>query len=308
MRTMKKLTQKNTARPTRDESIAYGALATAFLASSSAQAQITFVDIDPDVVLQQSSYTLDLDNNGTNDFVFRQRNYYTGSGSGPIIQAQLRPVNQQGAQNGVISYDNGQFVYDFAAALSFGEVVDPSSPQQVSFEEAAQIGYASIYADWGLSSSGPYFYGEWVGQDAYLGVFFRAGGNMHYGWVAMEVAADGMTMKLKSYAYNETPNTGVVAGSLGTVGLRQTGRKGPLRLSPNPSIGQTAVHFDAPQNGACTVRLVGPSGAVVWQNKFNVTSGPNVLALELGELATGTYVVELQQEDVVVRQRLQKVR
>jgi hypothetical protein len=293
--------------------MAYGALASAFLATAHAHGQVVYVDIDPDVVVDGSTYPLDLDINGTVDFVFKQGSYQNSSTPTYSQQtAWMQPANVPGAQNGAISYEVGPGAYDFATALPAGAIIAPSSPNQITFEAAQQNGgYATIILENGIVYTGSgtdLNQGVWGGQDAYLGVFFKAGANKHYGWIGIEVSDFGTSMILKEYAYQATPNTGVVAGSLGTVGVAERQRVGPLRLAPNPAAGRTTLYFEALQSGKCAVRLVGLSGGAVWQHNFNVSSGPNVLALELGELATGTYVVELQQEDVVVRQRLQKVR
>ena len=55
-------------------------------------------------------------------------------------------------------------------------------------------------------------YTAWNGQTAYVGVRFSNAGNTHYGWLKIEVAADGQSYKLLEHAYHEQPNASIRAG------------------------------------------------------------------------------------------------
>jgi PKD repeat protein len=55
-------------------------------------------------------------------------------------------------------------------------------------------------------------YTAWNGQTAYVGVRFSNNGYTHYGWIKLQVAADGQSFKLLEYAYNEAPEQPIKAG------------------------------------------------------------------------------------------------
>ncbi|EAY28951.1 GEVED domain-containing protein [Microscilla marina] len=55
-------------------------------------------------------------------------------------------------------------------------------------------------------------YTAWNGKTAYVGIRFNANGNTHYGWLKLEVAADGQSYKLLEHAYNEQPEAPIKAG------------------------------------------------------------------------------------------------
>ena len=55
-------------------------------------------------------------------------------------------------------------------------------------------------------------YTDWNGKTAYVGVQFTIDGNTHYGWLKIQVAADGSSYKLLEHAYHEQPNTPIKAG------------------------------------------------------------------------------------------------
>ncbi len=51
--------------------------------------------------------------------------------------------------------------------------------------------------------------------DGYLGMKFNFSGNTHYGWVRMDVAADGSSVVIKDFAYHNTPDATIDAGDNG---------------------------------------------------------------------------------------------
>jgi hypothetical protein len=55
-------------------------------------------------------------------------------------------------------------------------------------------------------------FGDYLGNEKFIGVQFEADGQKHYGWVRINVALDGKSMKIKDYAYHKMPNTSIDAG------------------------------------------------------------------------------------------------
>jgi PKD repeat protein len=72
-------------------------------------------------------------------------------------------------------------------------------------------------------------YTAWNGKTAYVGLRFSNAGNTHYGWLKLEVAADGQSYKLLEYAYHEEPNAPIRAGQsmldMGNVSVSKTSLK-----------------------------------------------------------------------------------
>ncbi len=56
---------------------------------------------------------------------------------------------------------------------------------------------------------------KWAGKTAYAGIQFSIGGKPRYGWIRMNVSADGSTLTLKDYAYNQAPYGSIKAGDPG---------------------------------------------------------------------------------------------
>ncbi|HTL80369.1 MAG TPA: T9SS type A sorting domain-containing protein [Bacteroidia bacterium] len=71
-----------------------------------------------------------------------------------------------------------------------------------------------------------------------------------------------------------------------------------LKIFPNPSIDHSYVNVDLPTNGPITVQIVDLNGRTVSSNVVdNVTKGINNVEFETGELAGGTYILVVTQDD-----------
>ncbi|HAS44064.1 MAG TPA: collagenase [Microscillaceae bacterium] len=105
-------------------------------------------------------------------------------------------------------------------------------------------------------------YTIWNGQTAYVGVRFTNAGNTHYGWLKLEVAADGQSYKLLEHAYHEQPNASIRAG--------QT-----LLDSGNLAVSKTSVKEDVANNGTIneTITLSLLNGASFTTGSGNLTAG-----------------------------------
>lgn len=57
-------------------------------------------------------------------------------------------------------------------------------------------------------------YQSWRGQRKYIGIRFQRSGRMHYGWIEMEVSANGRVLKFLSCAVSAIPDQPIAAGTL----------------------------------------------------------------------------------------------
>jgi len=149
------------------------------------------------------SYYLDLNHDGTRDFVFA----WQGVSSYRSIQDVLliQPTGSNGIAGKVAS-----FAYAFC--LGSGALIGPQQP-------FAGTLMASIRATW---SGG---YGSWLFRKAngnvegYLGLKFYVKGQGHYGWARLNVFSNWgghgpafLTVALLGYAYETIPNKPIIAG------------------------------------------------------------------------------------------------
>lgn len=246
--------------------------------AGSADAQIIYTDINPDVVVSDTVYyDLDMDGDAVVDFTFGTEGYTTSYG--PVNLSLLYvPV----AANAVLgSLYSGNYPLPFA--MNNGDSISSTNTSWNAGSVNGGLQYLSVLAPYGS-------YGNWQGQtDKYVGVRFNIGSNTHYGWVRLSVSANADTIIIKDYAYNSQPNVGLLAGEMG-----------PLNVAPvnnDPVTIYAANHTVFLQNaGASTggnVRVYNINGQTVRESA--ITEENFNISLE-GE-TTGIYFVEVLRPD-----------
>lgn len=180
----------------------YTAVAGAVVAATGANAQIVYTDVNPDYSHDADSlgafsiYPLDLNNDATVDFLIASRD--TTIGANRIRTSLAVPY---GAGNAVAGETPSN--YDYALALDINSMVD-STLNWIA---------ASNTMAYNVDGANPY-QENWNGvTDKYLGLKFVVGGNTHYGWSKLTVDAIADVITVKDYAYNSTPNEGLLTGA-----------------------------------------------------------------------------------------------
>jgi len=200
----------------------YSALAAPFLSGiGAAHAQVIYHDIDPDVVLGiGDSYSLDLNNDGNVDFMFKVSTYGT-SGSLAWDFAGLIPYpashsNPNGFAGYVNTFGGDPSLYGFPSMFNQSQVIDANLPWKAMPDLIWIESSAERYFYAGMVSN---YYGEIFGQwsgavDNYLALRFTKDGSaaLNYAWVRCDVDSDGTTLTIKDFAFEDTPDTPITAG------------------------------------------------------------------------------------------------
>ena len=199
----------------------YSALAGAFIASGAVNGQIQYVDINPDIIVDNStpSYNLDLNSDAIDDFQF---NIAPISGTGTAYYGLVNfsysgmGASLSGLNGGVNGYVNSSAnTMNVAYALSYGNAINASGNFMSNGVLAADV---NVVITGVYSGSMSYQLGQFSGvNDAYVGVSFDIGGNTHYGWIRLDVASTADMITIKEYAYVQNANNGINAGQI--VGL-----------------------------------------------------------------------------------------
>jgi len=136
------------------------------------------------------SYDLDLNNDGTTDFVLSSDN----------PGAWLTP---QGNNRVVV---DGSFL---VGALNQGEQISSSlNPVYQWYGGNATLGAQAIF-------DGQYFYaGNFSAKDAFIGLEFQAGGNNYFGWMEVTNDFNIAAGQVIGWAYETIPNTPILAGQV----------------------------------------------------------------------------------------------
>lgn len=196
--------------------LAAGAAGVSLLAAQSAEAEIVYTPAHT-TIGPRTSFLLDLNNDGVNDFLLSNWQYGQASHLG---------VNQEAPANGVLGH---------GAALPAGVRIGP---------KGAFVGYGTMaFQD---SVSGVSFSdGPWKdAQNRYLGLKFSVNGETHYGWARLTVTAKGgIVATLTGYAYETIPNKPILAGK--TSGPEAASTVEPPAMSAPATLGMLARGADA---------------------------------------------------------------
>lgn len=184
---------------------AYSALAAGVMAvNGTANAQITYVDINPDETYT-ADHQLDIDLNAdaVNDFTI-----WIGADAANRNAVRVQP----GTGNEVLGSVSGNFFYPFAMDLN-----QPVGPSTTVWNGTMNGGYMTMA--WVYVAGGSY--GNWLNAtDKYLGVRFLVGTNVHYGWIRFSISCSttGVSCTYKDFAFNTVAEQQILAGTQ-TVGL-----------------------------------------------------------------------------------------
>ena len=144
-------------------------------------------------------YPLDLNHDGIIDFLIQEQGYSGGSGSNRL------EVNE--AFGNAVEGSNY-----LAAAVKKGEEI---GPRQQFITDSNSSGEAMVW--YGCGDSGCSGGGNWVNvNNRYLGLRFRIGKAIHYGWARLSVQASGfkITATLTGYAYETVAKKAIRAGQI----------------------------------------------------------------------------------------------
>ena len=181
----------------------YSALTTglALFANQKAEAQVITRDINPNAVLSAESfaYDLDLDNDGNIDFTLN-KNTYTYTYNTTTITSMLSIYPSVYNNNIFVNNNNNQ-----ALRFDFGTEV----------KNQTELSYAHLFNANVTNPNTPYLnWGNWESgtTDKYLGVKFKIGTEVHYGWVKMNVSSDFETVTVTEIGYESSPGIPIKAG------------------------------------------------------------------------------------------------
>ncbi|MFL2571491.1 MAG: T9SS type A sorting domain-containing protein [Parvicellaceae bacterium] len=185
----------------------------------SAKSQVIYTDVNPNLTLQalnSDSYAVDFNNDSNIDVVIYESEVDTNL-NGFLLTFIGGVVNTLGASE-LVGTDSLIFGANilFVDTIGVGELIDGS------------LGYInsnmpSVFAGAGIRVTATALntaLGEFeANKDGFIGVKFAIAGATHFGWIRVSAAADCYSLIIKDFAYEATPNTGIVAGDYGGSGF-----------------------------------------------------------------------------------------
>lgn len=278
--------QKEKAPTTKLEG--YSLLASAILLTAGASnAAVVYTDLSPDSLLMNELVGIDFDGDGLDDFSFRHLSIGTGSVS------TLRAVNVffSGEDKGILLDTVAPYLFKATAPLEFGDAIDAS---KCFFSGTDYYGTGPF----GAGMLGQYFrtlsvttsFGPFLGlSDKFLGVKFPIGGNVHFGWFRLSIPADGSSLTIKDYAFEDLPGVGIAAGA-GIVGSTCSTALAPDNLTATVGGGAVGFTWDSiPLSVGCQVSA-GPVGTgFPFARNISGASPTSVGPIPLGGVPPGLY-------------------
>jgi hypothetical protein len=164
------------------------------------------------VIRANSAFQLDLNHDGTTDFLIQQVGY-CNSDSCYGFQRYLLAKGTFGnvVQGRISSRDTLNYKFYYASALRLGARIGPHQHFIGAGHNGATM--LAVFQDQDLRM--PHTYGKWKDVESrYLGLKFKISRKIHYGWARLSVHnhAGQITATLTGYAYETIPDKPIIAG------------------------------------------------------------------------------------------------
>jgi hypothetical protein len=188
-----------------------------FVRDSNRVAPDAIIYTPTDVTIENSSYNLDLTNNGTTDFTITESNSQQKGCSGHTDYFGSLAV-KHGQTGGGVETSNVR-PKSFAAALASGSPIGSGQKFRYGDVPMQEVGVAWQYFPYlKRCVELPGKQGFWLNTTAYLGLAFPIRGQAHYGWAQLTVTClqgnpcFALTAKLTGYAYQTRAGKSIMAG------------------------------------------------------------------------------------------------
>jgi hypothetical protein len=179
------------------------------------QAEVVYTPANQ-VIGYNGVYGLDLNHDGTVDFLIQQWNYGNWASNNQLLA-------DPAVGNGV------EGIRRAAAVLQSGQSIGPSQ----NFISGDQNGEVMLSVTHTTTGGPSHLHGSWANvSNRYLGLKFQINGQTHYGWARVNVQRKGFHFlaTLTGYAYETTPNATINAGQTSEVAAGSAGE------SPSDSV------------------------------------------------------------------------
>ncbi len=279
----------------------YAFIVTLMMFSVSANAQIIYTDVNPDLTITQNSagstsHNLDINNDGITDATMTAS---LTSSSNKAVKVSPSAGSQVPMYGAIL----------LAKALNYNAIIGTVSPSGTSWQNAQnavlrQIPLSNSGCPRGCSGGGnPIPFGDWSDStDRYLPIRFSVGGDWYYGWVRVSVVSlnPGISFTIKDYAYNSLPNQQILAGETSALGMIENFNASLINLSPNPATNHLTIALGT-ETTKVQVSIADMTGKVIYRTTATDTQKVDINTSDLQE---GIYIVQIQAEDVIVKKKL----
>jgi hypothetical protein len=271
----------------------YASIAAAIVAAGTADAQVVYTDITPDHLLNSfpSSFNIDLDGNAVNDYTLQMTQPFSS-----MHKFTLVPNTSNSFVASTTAYGS------YVAALNQGVSINASA----NFQSFGFLRYMAKFTSFYTGGS-TYMYtkGNWTGShtDKYIGLRFKIGSNTHYGWVRLDAsigipyAPGNWSVTIKDFAYESTPNTGILAGDMGgTTNLNERFASAKIYAANK----QINLSFNEADYSNTQISVYNNLGQLVHQQE----AANQKESIDMSAYPMGMYIVKLQTAGGLISKKL----
>jgi hypothetical protein len=197
-----------------------------------AEAKIVYTKIHQ-VIGPNGVYNLDLNHDGTVDFLIQQIGYCNSTSCIGFQKYLLAKEALGNAVQGSIGH-----YWHYAAALKLGARIGPRQ----GFIHGGTNGEGLVFVFQDQDFQTPHTYGKWIDlNNRYLGLKFKIGKETHFGWARLSVhnKAGDISAVLTGYAYETAPGKPIIAGQTAVTASGST--KGEVAGPQPASLGALAL-------------------------------------------------------------------
>jgi hypothetical protein len=283
-------------------------IVTAMMFCASANAQIVYTDVIPDVVRGcnypspcGADFLIDLNNDGINDFTFapRARGFSCGNCS-------PNPVAILGTRDSALVISTAQsWIADTVGGFGLNKSIDSSLAWTNTVYNLAQNGEGCIACTNGNGSHKVTqgITGNWQNiSGKFMGLKIIVGSDFYYGWIKLGVSiADySVSITIMEYAYNSTPNQPILAGQTTATGITENTLASSINLYPNPATNHLTIDLpNVKEKVAVTIADI--SGKIIYSTTARET---RKIEVNTKDFAEGIYVVQIQTADFIRSKKL----
>lgn len=280
---------RNLSRHIPDRLTAYSAMAVAVISgASSANAEVVYTDIDDVTISIGDSWDVDIDLNGSLDFHFQAGSAGSGGWTFGSVLGYVNSLSVGGLSNQIVGYPGPYYYY--AYALEANELIGPDA----AWNNNPSYGNSAVL----VSNFYGVYYGAFPGAgEKYLGIKFKIGSYVHYGWMRVQAGLSPAYMTILDYAYEDVAEVPIEAGSQETLAGIPELPAGSIQLY---SFGQTLFLH---QNGSLhntQVSIFDLQGKMV--DAFAMTDID--MQRDLHAFAGGNYIIHLKSDEGVFSKQI----
>ncbi len=270
--------------------------------STSANAQIIYTDVNPDIIQTCQNFQcnktsdLDLNNDGVFDLkldlilsTFTSRNppyaqYFSG-----LIKAS--PLNG----SSIITNSSG-----YPLKMNLNELIDSRGSWSTSANQTLlRKSYAGI--TYVLTSS----YGNWMyATYSFLGLKIASGTQTYYGWVRLNISLDVTptvgSYRIIDYAYNTIPNQPILAGETIATGIIENSFASSINIFPNPATDHLTIALPH-TNEKVEITITDINEKKIYSTTVTQTQ---IVEVNTEDFAKGIYVVKIQTGEFIGTKKL----